>query len=249
LAVTRDGWPVRHGVLPGHTVDVTTVAQVKADLRGWQLSRWVLVGDAGRVSHEHLTKLSASGGKSILCMPMRRGDEVTREVLQRPGRYPRVADNLRVKDVVVGEGARRRRDIVCHHPQEETRQRAHRQELLRELEAELASLHEVKGEGHTKRVCELRASRRYGRYLRLTKGGLLRIDAATQREEARLDGKCVVHRNDDSLTPADLAVGYKQRQRVEAAWRTLKNGLRLRPVLHWAVHRIHAHVALRVLAV
>jgi hypothetical protein len=248
LAVTRDGLPVRHWVFPGNTVDVTTVAQVKADLRGWQLSRCVFVGDAGMVSPDNLTKLSASGGKYILCMPMRRGDEVTREVLQRPGRYQRVADNLRVKEVVVGEGERRRRYIVCHNPQEEKRQRAHRQGLLRELEAELASLHKVRGEGHTKRVCELRASRRYGRYLRLTKGGLLRIDAAKQREEERLDGKFVVHSNDDSLTPADLALGYKQLQRVEEAWRTLKNGLRLRPVFHWAVHRIHAHVALSVLA-
>jgi transposase len=58
----------------------------------------------------------------------------------------------------------------------------------------------------------------------------------------------VVHSNDDSLTPADLALGYKQLLRVEAAWRTLKSGLHLRPVYHWAVHRIHAHVALSVLA-
>src|SRR5262249_27113436 len=145
----------------------------------------------------------------------------------------RVADKLRVKDVVVGEGERRRRSIVCHNPQEETRQRAHRQELLRELAAELASLHEVWGEGPTKRVCELRASRRYGRYLRLTKGGLRRIDAAKQRAEARLDGTCVVHSNDESLTLADLALGYKQLPRVEEAWRTLKSGLRLRPVCHF----------------
>lgn len=248
LAVTRDGLPVRHWVFPGNTVDVSTVAQVKDDLRGWQLSRCVFVGDAGMVSQENLTKLGQSGGKYILCMPMRRGDEVTREVLQRPGRYQPVADNLRVKEVVVGEGERRRRYVVCHNPQEETRQRAHRQQILRELEAELAALREVYDEGHTKRVCQLRASRRYGRYLRLTKGGRLRIDAAKLRAEARLDGKFVIHSNDDSLTPTDLALGYKQLQRVEEAWRTLKSGLRLRPVFHWAAHRIHAHVALSVLA-
>ena len=34
LAVTRDGFPVRHWVFPGNTVDVTTVAKVKADLKG-----------------------------------------------------------------------------------------------------------------------------------------------------------------------------------------------------------------------
>jgi hypothetical protein len=49
------------------------------------------------------------------------------------------------------------------------------------------------------------------------------------------------------LSPADLALGYKQLQRLEEAWRTLKSGLRVRPVSHWAVHRLHAHVVWRVL--
>ena len=248
LAVTRNGVPVRHWVFPGNTVDVSTVVQVKEDLRGWKLSRCVFVGDAGMVSEANLKKLSASGGRYIVCMPMRRGAEVTNKVLQRPGRYQQVADNLRVKEVVVGEGERRRRYVVCHNPQEESRQRAHRQQVFREVEAELASLHEVRGESHSKRVGQLRASRRYGRYLCLTKGGLLRMDTAKRRLEEQLDGKFVVHSNDDSLTPADLALGYKQLQRVEEAWRTLKSGLRLRLVYHWVVHRIHAHVALGVLA-
>jgi hypothetical protein len=248
LAVTRDGLPVRHGVFPGTTVAVNTVAQVKDDLRGWHLSRCVCVGDAGMVSQDNLHQLSTSGGRDILCLPMRRGDEVTNAVLQRPGRYQQVSDNLRGKEVVVGEGERRRRYVVCHHPDEEKRQRAHRQQVLRELEAELVSRQEVQGESHRKRVCQLRASRRYGRYVRVTTGGLLRIAAAKRRAEAQLDGTFVVQSNDGSLTPADVALGYTQLQRVEEAWRTLKSGLRGRPVYHWAVHRLHAHVALRVLA-
>src|SRR4029453_12968334 len=98
LAVTRDGLPVRHWVFPWNPVDVSTVAQVKDDLRGWKLSRCVFVGDAGMVSQENLSKLSESGGKYILCMPMRRGDEVTREVLQRPGPYQRGRDTLGGKE-------------------------------------------------------------------------------------------------------------------------------------------------------
>jgi hypothetical protein len=211
LAVTRAGVPVRHGVFPGTTVDVTTGAQVKAALRGWPLSHWVVVGDPGMGSHEQLPTRSARGGKYLLGRPLRRGDAVTRAVFQRPGRDQRVADKRRVKEVGGGAGERRRRDRVCHPPQEETRPRAPRQARLRELAAELASLHEVRGAGPTKRGCELRASRRYGRYRRLTKAGLLRSDAAKQREEARLDGTFVVHRNDDSLTPADLALGSQQR--------------------------------------
>lgn len=97
-------------------------------------------------------------------------------------------------------------------------------------------------------MCTLRASARYGRYLKLTGHGQLVIDEPKVKAAERLDGKFVVHSNDDSLTAEDMALGYRQLQRVEEAWRTLKSGLRLRPVFHWAVHRIHAHVFLSVLA-
>ena len=248
LAVTRDGFPVRHWVFPGNTVDVSTVEQVKADLRGWQLSRCLFVGDAGMVSQANLKMLSRGGGKYIVCMPMRRGDEVTEEVLARPGRYRAVADNLRVKEVVVGDGERRRRYIVCYNPQEAECSRAHRAELLTELEAELASLCERPGVGQSKRACGLLNSARFGRYLKRSATGHPVLDPVKVKAEARLDGKFVVTSNDDTLSPEDLALGYKQLARVEEAWRTLKSGLKLRPVYHWAVHRIHAHVALTVLA-
>lgn len=248
LAVTRDGLPVRHWIFPGNTVDVSTVQQVKEDLRGWKLSRCVFVGDAGMVSKDNLQKLSLGGGKFIVNMPMRRGDEVTEEVLGRAGRFREVAENLRVKEVIVGDGERRRRYVVCHNPDEETRQRKHRESVLAELEAELEALQGADEHAHSKRECELRASRRFGKYLRLTKGGSLQIDRAKVAAEARLDGKFVVHTNDDTLTPEDVALGYKQLMRVEQAWRTLKTGLEMRPVYHYAVHRIHAHVAITVLA-
>lgn len=249
LAVTRDGLPVRHWIFPGNTVDVTTVKQVKKDLQGWRLGRCVFVGDAGMVSADNLERLALGGGKYITCMPVVCGGEVEREVLTMPGRYREVAPNLRVKEVIVGDGERRRRYVVCHNPEEERRQQRHRAKVLLELEAELASLQDSgDGDGHSKRACELRASRRHGRYLRQLKSGHLKIDKAAVRRAEKRDGRFVVHSNDDTLSPEDLALGYKQLMRVEQAWRTLKSSLKLRPVYHWAPHRIHAHVSLTVLA-
>ena len=248
LAVTREGFPIRHWVFPGNTVDVSTVDEVRKVLRDWRLHRCVFVGDAGMVSAANLALLARAGGRYIVNVPMRREKEVTDEVLRRPGRYRVVAQNLRVKEVLVGDGERRRRYVVCHNPQEKTRKEAHRAGVLRELEAELATLQELDGARHTKRVCALRSSRRYGRYLRQTKGGKLRLDKARIRAEEKLDGKFVVHTNDDSLTAEDVALGYKQLLRVEAAWRRLKSGLRMRPVYHHAPHRIRAHITLTVLA-
>ncbi len=249
LAVTREGLPVRSWVFPGNTTDVTTVERVKADLRGWKLGRCVFVGDAGMNSEENRRQLGLGGGKYILASKMRAGDEVSKEVLTRAGRYKEVRENLRVKEVVIGDGERRRRYVVCHNPMEADRQQKHRQRLLELLEAELATLEApAAGEPHSKRTCHLLTSDRFGRYLRQTKGGELRIDRAAVEDEARYDGKWVVTSNDDTLTPEDLALGYKQLMRVEECWRTMKSGLRMRPVYHWAPHRIEAHIKLCVLA-
>ncbi|WP_261789209.1 IS1634 family transposase [Thauera aminoaromatica] len=88
---------------------------------------------------------------------------------------------------------------------------------------------------------------RYRRFLKETKHGLA-IDRQGIAELERFDGKFVVHSNDDTLTAEDMALGYKQQQRVEEAWRTMKGGLRMRPMFNWAPHRIHAHIAITVLA-
>jgi hypothetical protein len=247
LAVTRDGLPVRSWVFAGNTNDVTTVEKVKEDLRGWKLGRCIFVGDAGMTSEDNRRTLALGNGKYILGAKMRAGDEVTKEVLARQGRYHEVRDNLRVKEVIVGDGERRRRYVVCHNPDEATRQQAHRGKLVAQLEAEIAAMKADTGK-HSKRICALLTSSRYGRYLRETSGGKLCIDRAAVAEAARYDGKWVITSNDDTLTVEDLALGYKQLLRVEQCWHQLKSGLRMRPVFHYRPWRIQAHVTISVLA-
>lgn len=248
LAVTRDGLPVRSWVFSGETNDMTTVAQVKEDLRGWRLGRCVFVGDAGMNSEENRRALALGNGKYILAARMRAGDAVTTDVLARAGRYQEVRDNLRVKEVVVGDGARRQRYVVCHNPSEQERQRTHREKLVAQLEVELAALEQRTGKGHSMRACELRVSGRFGKYLRETSTGKLLLDRGAIADAERYDGKWVITSNDDTLTAEDLALGYKQLLRVEQCWRQLKSGLRMRPVFHHRPWRIQAHVTIAVLA-
>ena len=247
LAVTRDGLPVRSWVFPGSTSDVTTIEQVKSELSGWRLGRCVFVADSAMNSKENRRELALGGGKYILAAKMRAGDEVTHEVLARPGRFKDVAGNLRVKEVVLGNGERRRRYVVCHNPREAERQQKHREKVVEELSAELVSLQQLSG-SHSKRQCELLASKRFSRYLRQTSSGLLRINRKAVREAARYDGKWVITTNDDTLDAEDLALGYKQLMRVEQSWRQLKSGLKLRPVHHYRPWRIQAHVSITVLS-
>jgi Transposase DDE domain len=248
LAVTRDGMPVRSWILPGDTADVTTVARIKDDLRAWQLGRCVFVGDAGMYSAENLAALSRGLGRYILAVPMRKIKEIETEVLTRPGRYKPVADNLQVKEVVVGEGERRRRYVLCLNPEEAERQRRHREQVLIELTAELNLLRERKDD-HPKAACTLLTSRRYGRYLSADYLGRPRLDADKVKAAEKFDGKFVVITNDDTLSAEDVALGYKGGWIIEACFRRMKQtGLEVRPMFHWTPRRIEAHVRLCVLA-
>lgn len=249
LAVTRDGIPVRSWVFPGNTVDSTTVATIKRDLASWNLSRVLLVGDAGMDSEENRRELAAGLGHHVLAVPAGRLKEVREQVLTRAGRFKRIAENLEAKEVVVGEGERRRRYVVCRNQDEERRQGRRRERVLLELARELGTLDPDAGETHTRRVCGLLSSKRYGRYLKQRKDGTIDIDRAKVRRASQLDGRWVILTNDDSLSAADAALAYKAAMMIESCCRRMKTtGLRIRPVYHWTTHRIIAHVKLCVLA-
>jgi hypothetical protein len=248
LAVTRDGMPVRSWILPGDTADVATVARIKDDLRAWRLGRCVFVGDGGMYSAENLATLSRGLGRYILAVPMRKVKEIDAEVLTRPGRYKPVADNLHVKEVVVGEGERRRRYVLCLNPEEAERERHHREQVVVELDAELSLLREREAD-HPKAACTLLASRRYGRYLTTNYLGRPRLDAVKIKAAEKFDGKFVVITNDDTLSAEDVALGYKGAWIIESCFRRMKQtGLEVRPMFHWTPRRIEAHVKLCVLA-
>jgi transposase len=248
LALTREGLPVRSWVVPGNTAAVTTIDHLKDDLRGWRLNRCVFVGDSGMFSEANRPRLSRAVGRYILAVPRRKVTEVQRAVLSRPGRYRDVATNLRVKEVYVGTGERRRRYVVCYNPEEGARERAHRERLLELVRAELAAL-DVRPAEHSKKACELMASRRFGRYLRMEARGRLGLETTKVAAEARYDGKFVVTTNDDTLDAEAVALGYTSMSLIEGCFRRMKTtGLRTRPIYHGRPHRIIAHVKRCVLA-
>jgi hypothetical protein len=245
LAVTRGGMPVRSWVLPGDTADVTTVERIKEDLRQMRLGRALFVGDAGLYAKANLAELSRGAGRYILATPIGRVKEVKDEVLSRPGRYAEVTPNLRAKEVIVGQGERRRRYILCLNAEEAEREKRHRDEILRLLQRELDRL----AGDHPKAACRLVASKRFGPYLSLDAEGRPFIDRAKVRRAEQLDGKFVLTTNDDSLSAADIALGYKGMWIIEACFRKMKTtGLGIRPMFHWTPRRIVAHVRLCVLA-
>lgn len=245
MAVTRDGIPVRCWCWPGNTSDSALIRQVKDDLRDWSLARVVWVADRGFTSAENRRYLQRGAGGYILGEKLRSGTAEADAALSRPGRYQEVAGNLRVKEVKISG---HERFVVCHNPQAAERDATVRTNLVEHLRGLIAESDKLTD---TKRA-ELRGviSTKPGlnRYLRVTPGGLLRVDAKAIAAETKLDGKYLLRSNDPTLTAEDIAVGYKQLLEVERGWRDIKQILDLRPVYHRLEDRIRAHIILCWLA-
>jgi len=247
LAVTREGIPVRSWVLPGNTADVSTVDMVRSDLRGWKLGRALFVADSGMNSEDNRAELAKACGKYLLACRMASVAEIKRDVLSKRGRYTVFKDNLQAKEVIVGDGERRKRYILCYNPNEAKRQQEHRRMIVELLEAELDSHRDKSATAQW--AIELLASRRFKRYLRITKGKQIRIDRAAIREAEKYDGKWVIETNDDTITLEDAACGYKGLMVIERCFRSLKRTqIRMMPMYHWLSRRIETHVKICVLA-
>lgn len=256
LAVTREGIPVRVWVWPGNRNDQTLVAQVKADLAGWRLGRAIYVVDSGFSGRDNLRALRSGGGHYIAGVKLRSGMPETEAALSRQGRYRTVRDNLRVKEVRVGDGEEAVRYVVCHNPAEAERDRSRRQQQLERIEAELARLakqrerasSKTEREAHLRGECALRDHPTLSRFLRQRKDGRLVLDHAKIKAQERLDGKYLLTTSDPSLSAEDVALGYKQLIEAERSFRDLKGTLLLRPVFHRKDERIRAHVLVCFLA-
>ena len=245
MAVTRSGIPVRVWCWPGNTTDSALIRQVKADLRDWTLARVIWVADRGFASAENRRYLRRGDHHYIIGEKLRSGSAEATAALQRQGRYAAVAGNLRVKEVNISEAER---FVICHNPDQADRDAAVRERLLAQLTELIDGADKLSA---TKRA-ELRGviSTKPGlhRYLRVTPGGLLRIDKATVKAETNLDGKYLLRSSDPHLSAEDIALGYKQLLQVERGWRDLKQVIDLRPVYHRLEERIRAHVLLCWLA-
>jgi hypothetical protein len=245
MAVTRDGIPLRVWCWPGNTADSALIRQVKDDMRGWSLSRVVWVADRGFTSAENRRYLRKGGNHYIIGERLRSGSPEAAAALARQGRYQEVAASLRVKEVRIAEDER---FVICHSPEGAERDAAIRARMITQLKELIDGTDALSKD----KRAELRGviSTRPGlhRYLRVTPGGLLRIDAARAKAEENLDGKYLLRTSDPKMTAEDIALGYRQLLEVERGWKDLKQVIDLRPVYHRKEERIRAHVILCWLA-
>ena len=193
----------------------------------------MIIADRGAVSEPLLEELEGERMEYIVGMPLRRWKEVRAAVLSRAGRYHKVKDNLRVKEVEVNGHCY----IVCHNPEEEERDRKERESIVAMLEEQLSQ----------SGLSGLVKRKGWGRYLRVKEAGQAEIDRGRVAEEARYDGKYVL-RTSTSLLAEDAALDYKSLWQVEYSFRELKSGLEVRPVYLCTEAHVRGHILVCFLA-
>jgi transposase len=245
MAVTRDGIPVRVWCWPGGTSDSALIRQVKDDMRDWSLSKVIWVADRGFSSAENRRYLRKGGGSYIIGEKLRSGSADAQAALSRQGRYKDVAGNLKVKEVRIAD---EERFVICFNPEAAERDAAVRARMIARLEETIRDSDQLSRDKRAELRGVISTKPGLNRYLRVTPGGLLRIDAAKTKAEENLDGKYLLRTADPKLPAEDIALGYKQLLEVERGWRDMKQVIDLRPVYHRREDRIRAHVTLCWLA-
>lgn len=230
--LTQEGRPLSCEVWPGNHPDANALLPVVDRLRQrFGVRRVCWVADRGMISAKTIEELEERKLEYILGARLRRQREVNTEVLSRAGRYQKVAENLRVKEVMVQD----RRYVVCYNPDEAAKDAADREAVLKALEDKL---------GHGS--LQLVGNRGFKKYLRVDKGAMA-IDPRKVEAEARYDGKFVLRTN-TSLPAAEVAVQYKRLLVVEQFFRAIKSVLETRPIYHQWDATIRGHVFCSFLA-
>ena len=246
MAVTRDGIPVRVWCWPGNTSDSALIRQVKSDMREWVLGKIIWVADRGFSSARNRRFLQQGAGGYIIGEKLRSESPHVKAALSRQGRYQQAAGNLQVKEVRIADATDR--FIICYNPGAAERDAAVRAGLITRLEELIAGTDKLTATKRAELRGKISTMPGLNRFLRVTPGGLLRIDKTKAKTEENLDGKYLLRCADPQLSAEDIAVGYKQLLEVERGWRDMKSVLDLRPVYHRLEERIRAHVLLCWLA-
>jgi Transposase DDE domain len=245
MAVTRAGIPVRVWCWPGNTTDSALIRQAREDMRDWTLARVMWVADRGFSSAENRRELRRGGGHYIIGEKLRSGSAEATAALSRQGRYQHVRDNLQVKEVRIADDER---FVICFNPEQADRDAALREIMVGKLTAMITGTDTLTVTKRAELRGRISTMPGLNRFLRVTPGGLLRIDKKKIATEANLDGKYLLRCSDPHLSAEDIALGYKQLLQVERGWRDMKTTLELRPVYHRLEDRIRAHVILCWLA-
>jgi len=264
LLTTVEGLPIAHQVWNGKCVDVTTVREMTERLKArFQIGETIFVGDCGMLSVENVETLMEAGYGYILGLRSR-SKEAREVIVPGSGAVPLDAYEVIAKNALLARevaGAGDVRYVICHSFEragvdraQRTRQVETTTAKLERLDADVKSGRVKDAEALQRRVATIFGRKHVKRYFHWsceTQEGHPSLSWSLNTEalayEEQREGKWVI-KTDTSLSVAEVIRQYKNLQSVENAFDDMKHLLMLRPVRHFASHRVEGHVLICVLA-
>ena len=259
LVVTPEGFPVAYEVMPGNTADNATLPAFLDKIEQlYGKARRIWLMDRGIPTEETLADLRARGGLYVVGTPKGRLTRLEAALAERP--WQQVRDNVRVKLLPDATETL----VFVESGDRVLKERAMRRRRMRVLLKRLAAL-AAKPLPYETLLQKIGAARHEaGRAAGLVSLSLpelppgggsrtpatfaYRIDRQALRQYRRREGRYLLRSNILDRSPGELWEFYLKLVEVEAAFRTLKGDLEIRPVFHQEMPRIEAHILVAFLA-
>jgi transposase len=265
LVVTPEGLPLAYEVFKGNRTDVTTVPQIVTAMEGkyGQAERiWVL--DRGMVSEANLAFLRERKASYIVGTPKAQLRQFEAALLEEKD-WQQVREDVEVKLLAHPDGAGREQFVLCRSQARREKEKAM---LARQEERLFGKLLELDTSLRHKANADLatvgqRLGRWLGRYPAADKlfaveiltnatGAACGLSIACRLERSQwtrqAQGAYLLRTNCLEKDPARLWQWYLQLTQAEAAFRTEKSDLYLRPIFHQKTERVEAHILVCFLA-
>lgn len=257
LVVTPEGLPVGYEVFAGNRNDVTTLeemVELMEEKYGQPKRVWVM--DRGIASEENLQWLRGRGTHYLVGTPKKQLKKFEAALLDESD-WTAIRAGLEVKMVETPEGTER--FILCRSDDRAAKERAMLKRQVDRLRAHLEKIDASLRRKPKAKIgpIERRIGRWMGRYpaaaavftVELEYDSQQQACALSVREHAdryqwayRAHGAYILRTNYVEGDESDLWKWYIQLTQAEAAFRTSKTDLNLRPLFHQIAERVQAHI-------
>lgn len=261
LLCNGEGCPVAIEVFEGNTADPKTLgSQIEKLTKRFGLKRVILVGDRGLITQKRIDE-EVRDVEGLDWVTALRADSI-RKLVDEGTIQLSLFDQQDLAEVSSPEYPHERL-IVCRNPLLAEERARKREDLLqatqKNLNAIVAATQRARNPLRGQDKIGLRVGKVIGRHkmekhfeCTITDESFsYRRNEQKIAEEAAVDGLYVIRTSVPKKTlSAQRVVGiYKSLSNVEKAFRSLKTvDLKIRPIYHWAEHRVRAHVFLCMLA-
>ena len=264
LVVSSEGLPLAYEVFAGNRSDVTTVQEIVTMMESkYGKAKRIWVMDRGMVSQLNLDFLKQRQAYYVVGTRKSELKKHQSALLDSKG-WHKVRPDVEVKLIEPAEGTTSDQLILCRSA---ARQQKEKGMLARQEQRLLKKLIQIDQslarKPKKKELVERRIGRWLGRYPAADK--IFEVKALTNDQEQayglsiackvdrsqwaqQAQGAYLLQSNWPEKDPIKFWAWYMQLQQAEAAFRTSKSDLKLRPIFHHKTERVEAHILVCFLA-